>query len=54
MVGEETDRSFVRDVEICLTKRAQIETQLDHDLYQSAWESGQRQRLPDVVTQILN
>jgi predicted ATPase len=33
--------------------RAQIETQLDPSLYQSAWESGQRQRLVDVVTQIL-
>ena len=34
--------------------RAQIETQLDGPRYQSAWESGQRQRLADVVTQILN
>lgn len=34
--------------------RAQIETQLDHALYQSAWESGQRQRLAEVVAQILN
>ena len=34
--------------------RAQIETQMDPTLYQSAWETGQRQRLADVVTQILN
>ena len=33
--------------------RAQIETQLDQPLYQSAWESGQRQRLADVVKQIV-
>jgi tetratricopeptide (TPR) repeat protein len=34
--------------------RATIESRLDHSLYQSAWESGQKQRLVDVVTQILN
>ena len=34
--------------------RAQIETQLERPVYQSAWESGQRQRLAEVVTQILN
>jgi len=34
--------------------RAQIEPQLDQALYQSAWENGQRQRLTDVVAQILN
>lgn len=34
--------------------RAQIESQLDHSLYQSAWETGQKQRLADVVAQILN
>ena len=34
--------------------RVQIETQLDPLVYQSAWESGQRQRLADVVTQTLN
>jgi len=34
--------------------RAQIETQLDQTLYQSAWEDGQNQNLADVVTQILN
>lgn len=34
--------------------RVQIETQLDRLVYQSAWEAGQRQRLADVVTQILN
>ncbi len=34
--------------------RAQIESQLDPSLYQSAWESGQRQRLAEVVAQILN
>ena len=34
--------------------RAQIESQLDPPLYQSAWERGQRQRLVDVVTQLLN
>jgi len=34
--------------------RAQIETQLERPVYQSAWETGQRQRLADVVTQILN
>jgi len=34
--------------------RIQIETQLDGPRYQSAWESGQKKRLADVVTQILN
>jgi len=34
--------------------RAMIESQLDPALYQSAWETGHRQRLADVVTQILN
>jgi hypothetical protein len=34
--------------------RVQIETQLDQPHYQSAWETGQRQRLTDVVEQILN
>ena len=34
--------------------RAQIEGQLDPERYQSAWETGQRQRLTDVVNQILN
>jgi predicted ATPase/class 3 adenylate cyclase len=34
--------------------RAQIEPQLEQPVYQSAWETGQRQRLADVVTQILN
>jgi len=34
--------------------RAMIESRLDHSLYQSVWESGQRQHLADVVTQILN
>jgi tetratricopeptide (TPR) repeat protein len=34
--------------------RAQIETRLDHAHFQSAWESGQKQKLADVVTQILN
>jgi hypothetical protein len=33
--------------------RAQIELQLDQPRYQSAWELGQRQRLADIVTQIL-
>jgi predicted ATPase len=34
--------------------RAQIEGQLDSELYQSAWQTGQRQRLTDVVAKILN
>ena len=34
--------------------RAQIESQLDHSSYQAAWEAGQKQKLPKVVTQILN
>ena len=34
--------------------RVMIESQLDASLYQSAWETGHRQRLADVVTQILN
>ena len=34
--------------------RAQIESQLDPPLYQSAWERGQGVRLVDVVAQILN
>ena len=34
--------------------RAQVETQLDASLYQSAWEAGQRQRLSDVVSHLLN
>jgi tetratricopeptide (TPR) repeat protein len=34
--------------------RAMIESQLDPALYQSAWEMGHRQRLADVITQILN
>lgn len=34
--------------------RVQIENQLDRARYQSAWESGQGQRLADVVTQILH
>ena len=34
--------------------RAQIETGLDQSRYGSAWESGQRKRLADVVAQILN
>jgi len=34
--------------------RAQIEGQLDPERYQSAWETGQRHRLADVVNQILN
>jgi len=34
--------------------RVQIESQMDPLIYKSAWESGQRQRLPDVVAQILN
>ncbi|HKG54590.1 MAG TPA: tetratricopeptide repeat protein, partial [Anaerolineales bacterium] len=34
--------------------RAQLEPQLDPSLYQSAWAIGQRQRLAEVVAQILN
>jgi hypothetical protein len=34
--------------------RVQIETQLDPLIYQSSWETGQKQRLADVVAQILN
>ena len=34
--------------------RAQIETQLDPSIYQSAWERGQKLRLPEVVTSMLN
>ena len=34
--------------------RAQIEIQLDPERYRAAREAGQRQRLADVVTQILN
>jgi tetratricopeptide (TPR) repeat protein len=34
--------------------RVQVETRLDHSLYQPTWETGQRQRLADVVAQILN
>jgi hypothetical protein len=34
--------------------RAQIETRLDHTRYQSAWETGQRRRLAEAVSQILN
>ncbi|HSL42584.1 MAG TPA: adenylate/guanylate cyclase domain-containing protein [Anaerolineales bacterium] len=34
--------------------RSQIEAQLEQSRYQVVWESGQRQRLADVVTQILN
>jgi len=33
--------------------RVQIESQLDQTLYQSAWESGQKNRLAEVVAQIL-
>jgi len=33
--------------------RAQIESQLDQTHYQLAWEAGQKNRLADVVTQIL-
>jgi tetratricopeptide (TPR) repeat protein len=33
--------------------RAKIEPLLDQSLYRSAWENGKRQRLSDVVTQIL-
>jgi hypothetical protein len=34
--------------------RAQVESQLTPPLYRSAWAMGQKQRLADVVTQILN
>jgi hypothetical protein len=34
--------------------RVQIEAQLDSDRYKADWEAGQRQRLADVVTQILH
>jgi predicted ATPase/class 3 adenylate cyclase len=34
--------------------RAQIESQLDHSVYQAAWESGQGQRLGDVAGALLN
>ena len=34
--------------------RAEIESQLDRSLYQQAWEAGQRQRLSDVVSHLLN
>jgi tetratricopeptide (TPR) repeat protein len=34
--------------------RVQIEGQLDPELYQSAWQNGQRQSLADVVAKILN
>jgi hypothetical protein len=34
--------------------RAQIESQLEEPRYRSSWETGQKQRLADVVTQILN
>jgi tetratricopeptide (TPR) repeat protein len=34
--------------------RAQIEPQLDHLVYQAAWESGQGQRLADVAGSLLN
>jgi tetratricopeptide (TPR) repeat protein len=34
--------------------RARVESQLDGSLYQGAWERGQRQRLAEVVMQILN
>ena len=33
--------------------RAKIESQLEQSRYQPAWEAGQRQRLADVVTQIV-
>jgi len=33
--------------------RIQIETQLEQTQFQSAWRTGQSQRLPDVVTQLL-
>jgi predicted ATPase/class 3 adenylate cyclase len=34
--------------------RVRIESQLDRPLYQAAWDTGQKQRLADVVTQILH
>jgi len=34
--------------------REKIESQLDRSLYQSAWENGQKQRLADVVSHLLN
>jgi len=34
--------------------RVQIESRLDHSLYQAAWERGQKQNLADVVAQILS
>lgn len=34
--------------------RAQLESQLDKEHYQAAWEAGQRRQLGEVVTQILN
>jgi hypothetical protein len=34
--------------------RAKVEAQLDHFLYRSAWESGQRQRLADVVSHLMS
>ena len=34
--------------------RAQIEARLDPARYQPAWQTGQSQRLADVVAQILN
>jgi hypothetical protein len=33
--------------------RAQIEPQLDQPRYQAAWQAGQRRRLAEVVSQIL-
>jgi tetratricopeptide (TPR) repeat protein len=33
--------------------RAQIEHQLDQSRYQAAWQAGQRRRLAEVVSQIL-
>jgi hypothetical protein len=36
------------------TLRAQIESQMDQSSYRSAWETGQRQRLADVVAQFLH
>jgi hypothetical protein len=33
--------------------RVQIESQLEPSRYHAAWESGQRQRLVEVMTQIL-
>ena len=34
--------------------RAQIEARLDRPRYRSAWETGQRLHLAEVVAQILN